>query len=231
MKRRFRDATLVVMIGLLTACASDDPNRRTKQGALLGAVAGGVAGQQMNHKQGKYWGAAIGALAGAGVGRYMDQQQRELQARLADEEARQTLRMDRLPDGSLRLGVASEASFDVGSAQLKSQFLPTFQKIAEVLQQYDKTIVYVVGHTDSTGSAALNQRLSEQRADAVAAYLNARGVDAARLRTEGRGAREPLADNATEEGRRQNRRVDIVIKPVVEGQEQQALQPPGNLGR
>ncbi len=231
MKRPFRDAILVVVIGLLVACASDDPNRRTKQGALLGAVAGGVAGQQMNRKQGKYWGAAIGALAGAGVGRYMDQQQRELQARLADEEARQTLRMDRLPDGSLRLGIASEASFDVGSAQLKSQFLPTFQKIAEVLQQYDKTIVYVVGHTDSTGSAALNQRLSEQRADAVAAYLNARGVDAARLRTEGRGAREPLADNATEEGRRQNRRVDIVIKPVVEGQEQQALQPPGNLGR
>lgn len=231
MNKKTRLMVMVIVAGLLTACATDDPNRRTKQGALLGALAGGIAGHQVSSDKGKYWGAAIGALAGAGVGRYMDQQQRELQSLLTNEQANQELRIDRLPDGSLRLGVASEASFDVGSAQLKSQFLPSFQKIADVLKRYDKTIVYVIGHTDSTGSDSLNQRLSEQRADAVAAYLNARGVDAARLRTEGRGEREPIADNSTEQGRRQNRRVDIVIKPVVEGQEQQAQQPPGNLGR
>lgn len=228
---QLRALVVLALVVALAGCAADDPNRRAKQGALIGGLLGGVAGHQVEDDKGRYVGAALGALAGAAVGNYMDQQARELERLLADEQAANELRISRMADGSVRLGIASEASFDVDSAQLSTEFLPAYQKIADVLKRYPKTVVWVVGHTDSTGSEAYNQRLSERRANSVASYLNARGVDAQRLKSEGRGENEPIASNQTEEGRRMNRRVDIVIKPVVEGQESQAYQPPPYLGR
>src|SRR5690606_35516976 len=95
-----------------------------------------------------------------------------------------------------------------------------------VLQKYDRTIVHIVGHTDSTGSEAYNQALSERRAEAVARCLEGRGVDASRLRAEGWGESEPRDTNATAAGRQLNRRVEVYVSPVVEGQEQQAFRPP-----
>lgn len=228
---QLRALVVLALVVALAGCAADDPNRRAKQGALIGGLLGGVAGHQVEDDKGRYIGAALGALAGAAVGNYMDQQARELERLLADEQAANELRISRMADGSVRLGIASEASFDVDSAQLSTEFLPAYQKIADVLKRYPKTVVWVVGHTDSTGSEAYNQRLSERRANSVTSYLNARGVDAQRLKSEGRGENEPMASNQTEEGRRMNRRVDIVIKPVVEGQESQAYQPPPYLGR
>lgn len=228
---QLRALVVLALVVALAGCAADDPNRRAKQGALIGGLLGGVAGHQVEDDKGRYIGAALGALAGAAVGNYMDQQARELERLLADEQAANELRISRMADGSVRLGIASEASFDVDSAQLSTEFLPAYQKIADVLKRYPKTVVWVVGHTDSTGSEAYNQRLSERRANSVTSYLNARGVDAQRLKSEGRGENEPIASNQTEEGRRMNRRVDIVIKPVVEGQESQAYQPPPYLGR
>lgn len=226
-----RALVILVLVVALAGCAADDPNRRAKQGALIGGLLGGVTGHQVEDDKGRYIGAALGALAGAAVGNYMDQQARELERLLADEQAANELRISRMADGSVRLGIASEASFDVDSAQLSTEFLSAYQKIADVLKRYPKTVVWVVGHTDSTGSETYNQRLSERRANSVASYLNARGVDAQRLKSEGRGENEPIAGNQTEEGRRMNRRVDIVIKPVVQGQESQAYQPPPYLGR
>lgn len=215
----------------LSACATDDPNRRAKTGAVIGAVAGAVIGNQVSHARGApIVGAVVGAMAGGAVGGYMDRQQAELERQLAEETARKELQIVRLSDGSLKVGVASDVSFEVDSAQLMPSALDTYAKIASVLRTYDQTVIHVVGHTDSTGTDEHNQSLSERRAAAVASYMGGQGVPGTRMRQEGRGEREPAATNSTADGRRKNRRVDIVIKPVVEGQEQQAWAPPPYLG-
>jgi outer membrane protein OmpA-like peptidoglycan-associated protein len=226
-----RLSTLIVAgsVLALSACA-DDPNRDAYRGAAVGAIAGGLLGHAVGNENGKYVGAAVGAMAGAGVGVYMDKQRKDLERQLAAETARKELQITQLKDGSLKVGVASDASFDIGSAQLKPQALNTFYKVAGILSTYDQTVIHVVGHTDSTGSDDLNQSLSERRAASVASYLSEQGVPANRLRQEGRGKHEPIASNKTTDGQRQNRRVDIVIKPVVQGREQEAWAPPPYLG-
>ncbi|ROR29844.1 OmpA family protein [Inmirania thermothiophila] len=221
-----------VTAAALAGCAADDPNRRAKTGAAVGAAIGAVLGNQAEDRsRGRIVGAAVGAIAGAAVGSYMDRQRRELEARLVDERARNDLAITELPDGSLKVGVASEATFELDRYDLRPQALQTFAKIADVLRRYDRTVIHVVGHTDSTGPEGYNQALSERRAEAVASFLVAQGVPAERILTEGRGEREPVAPNDTPEGRRRNRRVDIVIRPVVEGREAEAYAPPPPLGR
>ena len=209
-----------------------DPYRKTKTGAMVGAVAGAVIGHQVNHKRGAYVGAALGALVGGGVGYYMDKQQQELEDQLAREQAAHELEIQRMRDDSLKLTLDSEVSFDFDSAEIKHGFRHTLDKLARVIQKYDKTVVHVVGHTDSVGSAAYNQQLSRRRAEAVGRYLSARGVNPARIHTEGRGESEPRATNSTEAGRQLNRRVEIFLKPVVEGAEDRAYEsPPASTGR
>jgi len=219
-------ATLVAALAVLTGCAADDPNRRTKTGAAVGAVAGAVIGHQVSSGSGKYVGALVGALAGGAVGRYMDNQQREMEAALAEQQAAYDLEIQRLQDDSLKISVPGEVSFDFGSAQLNPAFVPTIDSMADILRRYEKTVVHVVGHTDSVGSASYNLQLSERRADTVAGAFQQRGIAPERLRTEGRGMNEPRASNETEAGRQLNRRVEIVIRPIVEGQEERAVQPP-----
>lgn len=226
-----RTLTVTIAIALLAGCAADDPNRRAKTGAAIGAVVGGIAGNQIDDEAGTFIGAAVGAVAGGAVGNYMDKQKRELEEALSQERSQNELGITELPDGSLKVGIASQASFDVDSAQIKPAYFDTYSRIAQVLRDYGSTVVHVVGHTDNTGSAQYNQQLSERRAEAVADQLIRSGVDPARLRSEGRGLREPVADNATAAGRERNRRVDIVIKPIVQGQEQRAYTPPPYLGR
>jgi outer membrane protein OmpA-like peptidoglycan-associated protein len=226
----FKPLVVSVTILGLSACA-DDPNRNTKIGAGAGAVLGAVLGNTVSDARGApIVGAAVGALAGGSVGNYMDKQKQAMQKQLAEEASRDELAITTMSDGSLKVGVASDVSFDVDSATLKPAALNTYAKIANVLKTYDKTVIHVVGHTDSTGSAQHNQQLSERRAASVANYLTQQGVPGARLRQEGRGAREPVASNDTAAGREKNRRVDIVIKPVVEGNEQAAWTPPPYLG-
>ncbi|QHS09938.1 OmpA family protein [Sinimarinibacterium sp. NLF-5-8] len=228
---KFKIAACVTLALTLSACATDDPNRRAKTGALIGAVAGGVLGKQVSGARGApIVGAAIGAIAGGAVGGYMDKQAAELKRQLAAEQARQELNITQLSDGSLKIGIASDVSFDVDSAQLKSAALNTYAKIAQVLQTYDMTVIHIIGHTDSTGSDQYNQGLSERRAASVASYMGAQGLSMQRVRQEGRGESQPIADNNTVDGRTRNRRVDIVIKPVVEGREQEAWTPPPYLG-
>lgn len=229
--KQFLIAGVVAATLLATGCATDDPNRRSKIGAAIGAVVGGVAGHQADGGKGKYVGAVVGAIAGAAVGNYMDKQHAELQEKLAKEAAREELYITELPGNALKIGLASEVSFDTGKHELKPDAYATYTKIATVLKDFDKTVIHVVGHTDSVGSDAYNQGLSERRASSVGNRLVAEGVDNGRVLLEGRGEREPIADNSTEDGRRRNRRVDIVIKPIVEGRESEAYSPPPYLGR
>ena len=230
MKTSFKICVAGAVVASMLAACADDPNRDTERGAAIGAVLGAVVGNQSKSSKGKYVGAVVGALAGAGVGHYMDKQRQELEAKLKAEERAKMLEITKLSDDSLKIGIASDASFDVGNAQLKSQALTTYGKIAQVLRDYDKTVIHIVGHTDSTGSDALNQSLSESRAQSVSTYMASTGLDQSRIRTEGRSKREPIASNDTAEGRTKNRRVDIVLKAVVLGHEQDAWTPPPYLG-
>ncbi len=215
-------AALVLMVG----CATDDPNRSAKTGAVVGAIVGAVIGNQGSSDTQRYAGAAVGAIAGGAVGSYMDRQRKELENSLADEQRRDELDITEVGDDALKIGIASDATFAVDSAELQPEYRPTYRKIADVLRDYEQTIVHIIGHTDSTGSADYNMRLSERRAESVGLYLRDRGVQGDRLIYDGRGETESVASNETEEGRRQNRRVEIVIKPIVEGDERRAYTPP-----
>ncbi len=217
---------VLVLAVALGACATNDPNRRTKTGAAVGAVAGAVLGHQLDSGAGKFVGAAVGALAGGAVGRYMDNQQQAMEQALAEERNRHNLEIERLKDQSLKIRVPGEVSFDFDSAQIKPDFYATLDDIAGVLADFDSTVVHVIGHTDSIGAESYNADLSRRRAHSTGNYLISAGVSGNRVRTEGRGEREPRATNETAAGRQLNRRVEIVIRPIVEGQEQRAYEPP-----
>ncbi len=227
MKTRQKLLALAMAAIMLAGCAADDPNRRAKTGAAVGAVVGAVIGHQIDHESGRFVGAAIGAMAGAAVGDYMDDQQREFEKALEEERRQHQIEVERLKDESLKIDISSEVSFDFDSAEIKPAFRATLDKVADILKRYDRTVVHVIGHTDNIGTEEYNQRLSERRARAVANYLVARGVARERLRWEGRGEREPRASNETAAGRQLNRRVELIVKPVVEGQEEKAYESPG----
>jgi len=219
--------SVTLALAVLGGCAGpDDPNRRAKIGAGIGALGGAVIGHQIGHGSGKWVGAVVGALTGAAVGNYMDEQQQTFEQDLAAERDAHQIQVERLSDRSLRITLDSEVSFDVGKADLRRNFRPSLDRLAAVIQRYNQTVVHVIGHTDSTGSDAYNQDLSERRADSVAFYLESRGVPRERVVPEGRGEREPRADNGSEAGRQLNRRVEIYIKPVEEGREAEAYEPP-----
>ncbi len=229
-KQALRVSLFAAIVLALAACANN-PNKRAEAGAGIGAVVGGLAGQGISHHTGgTVIGAAVGALSGAGVGHYLDVQQQELQKKLSKERAQKELNVTRLGNDALLVGIGGDASFAVDSAQVKPQFKPAYQKIASVLSQHPKSIIHVVGFTDSTGSKNYNLGLSKQRAQSVAKLLNQYGVNKQRLMTEGRGESQPVASNDTKEGRAKNRRVEIVIKPVVKGNEKEAYQSPPPLG-
>ena len=209
---------------LLVGCATNDPDRRAKSGAAVGALAGAVLGHQIDGDHGRFVGAAIGAITGAAAGQYMDEQERELNRQLEREQAANQVDLERVDDETLKLGLDSSVTFDFDSDRLKPAFYSSLNKVARVLSRYDKTAVHVIGHTDSTGSAFYNQRLSERRAYSVSDYLDAQGVKQQRIQEEGRGESSPVASNRTEYGRQKNRRVEIYLKTIVEGREQQAFE-------
>jgi len=223
----FVKTTLIATAALVTVgCVTDDPNRRAKAGAAIGALAGGVLGNQTSSKNGKFVGAAVGALTGAAVGNYMDKQQRQLEQQLAAEQANQEMSISRLDEETLKVNVSSEVSFDVNQASIKSNFRDSLNKVAGVVSENEKTAIHIIGHTDSTGSESYNQQLSEKRANSVARYLSQNGVQSDRMRMVGRGETLPVADNSSSAGRSQNRRVEIYLKPIVEGRENDAYRSP-----
>ena len=208
---------------MLAGCATspDDPNRHTKEKAAVGAAAGAVLGAVVGYSQdrsgGALRGAAIGAAAGgalgAGVGVYMDKQEAEFRQKLAAEQRAHQIEVERLKNENLKITMNSEVSFDYDSAAIKPSFNRTLDKVNDIVARYTRTSVHVIGHTDSRGSNAYNQRLSEDRAQSVAVYMEDGGVAPRRISTEGRGEVEPRATNETEAGRQLNRRVELLIIP------------------
>jgi outer membrane protein OmpA-like peptidoglycan-associated protein len=162
-------------------------------------------------------GAVGGGLAGAAVGAYMDSQKRDLEKNLAAEIQAGQARVQKLSDQVVLVTMTSQTAFDIDSSSIKPAFHSTLNKLADVVVRYGKTTLTVVGHTDNVGTNEYNQKLSERRAVSVAQYLESQRVNGMRLATAGRGELDPVQPNATEAGRRANRRVEIYVEAVVQG--------------
>lgn len=206
-----------------TACTTD-PDTGQKRiskagigalaGAALGTGAGAIVGGRRNRTE-MIVGAGIGAIAGTAVGAYMDKQEKELREKTAGTN------VDVVRQGDeLLLNIPSGITFDTNSYTIKPEFRSTLDKIAQTVASYNQTYVDIYGHTDSTGSDAYNMTLSKNRAESVAGYLTTKGVARARIGTQGFGKTQPVASNDTEAGRAQNRRVEIKLVPVKEGDTQ-----------
>ena len=207
----------VVSVSLIGGCTTVNPYTREQQtskvvkGAGIGAAAGAVVGllTKGDKLQNALIGAGVGALAGGGAGYYMDVQEAKLRQKLEGTGVSVT----RIGD-NITLNLPSSITFAVNSADLNAQFFSALEGVSLVLKEYDKTVVEVAGHTDSTGSDQTNQALSERRAQSVAGYLSTHGVKSQRLITIGAGEGHPVASNDTEQGRAANRRVEMTIVPI-----------------
>ncbi len=199
---------------LLASCASYEPSktRDTGIGAAAGAAIGALA-HSSNRTHGALAGAAIGALGGYVWSSHMEKQKRDM-----EQATRGTgVQVTQTADNQLKLEVPSDISFDVGRADIKPNFAPILDRFAQTLNENRTTKVRIVGHTDSTGTDAINDPLSVNRASSARSYLASRGVDPARIAIDGRGSREPIADNSTEAGRARNRRVEIFVGEAAPG--------------
>ena len=221
---KFTTTGIVVALAgsmLLTSCATytgqtNDPNdpNRTRTGALIGAGIGAVAGllsggDAVERRQRALVGAGVGGLAGAGVGAYQDRQEAALRRELAGSG------VDVVRNGdNITLNMPGNITFAFDSSNLQPQFYPVLDNVASTLNEYNQTVIEVAGHTDSVGSDSYNQQLSVQRANSVAAYLSSKGIMQQRMITVGAGESRPVANNDSEAGRAQNRRVEITIVPV-----------------
>jgi outer membrane protein OmpA-like peptidoglycan-associated protein len=222
----FEDLIMKIKYLLITAsltafiagCATspDDPNAKAKQKAAIGAAIGTAAGlltgdSATERRQHAMVGAAIGAGVGAGVGHYQDKQEAALRKQL------QGTGVDVVREGNnITLDMPSGITFGFNSSDVNAQFYPVLDKVAATLSEYNQTTVNVVGHTDSVGSDAANQALSERRARSVAGYLQSHGVAAQRLVVSGKGKTQPVDTNDTEAGRANNRRVEITLVPIAQ---------------
>jgi len=205
---------------LLTACTTIDAftgeerTARAQRQAVIGAAAGAVAGlitgdSSMERKKRALVGAGLGALAGAAVGTYMDRQE----ARLRAELDRTGVSVTRVGD-NITLNMPGNITFPTDSADLNAGFYEVLDSVATVVNEFEQTVIEVAGHTDSTGSDAYNQALSERRAASVAAFLRTRGVLADRMIELGMGESRPIAPNETDGGRQSNRRVELTLVPL-----------------
>jgi len=175
-------------------------------GAALGAVISGATGGSHRGRDAAI-GAAIGALGGYMWSSHMQKQKAEMEAATAGTG----IAVTQTADNQLKIEVPSDVSFDSGHAEIKSNLAPILTRFAETLKANPATTVRVVGHTDSTGSDAINNPLSVNRAASVRTYLSHHGVESSRISIDGRGSQEPIADNATDSGRARNRRVEIFV--------------------
>ena len=179
-------------------------------GAAAGAVIGLISGDD-GRERGKraLIGAGVGALAGGAVGYYMDVQEAKLREKLAGTGVGVTRQGD-----NIILNMPSNITFAVDSADIRGEFFNVLDSVTLVVEEYDKTLIEVMGHTDSTGSESYNQTLSERRAQTVTDYFASRGLNPLRLQAQGYGENYPVADNDTESGRALNRRVEIALVPL-----------------
>ena len=210
---------VMAVAGLAAGCTTDPYTGQQKAsntaigtalGAGVGALAGAaVGGSRVAQRNAVLIGAGIGALAGAGIGNYMDRQEAELRAQLQGTGVSVTR-----VGNDIILNMPSNITFATDQDQVQPAFYQTLNSVALVLQKFNRSLVDVAGHTDSTGSDSYNLTLSQQRAQSVTSYLISQGNDPRRFYTQGFGESQPIADNSTEAGRAANRRVEIQISPL-----------------
>jgi len=221
---KFQHKLLAVAVSaslVLVGCSTIDPYTGEKKtskltiGAAIGAVGGAVIGMATGSKEDRaenaLKGGAIGAVAGGAVGGYMDKQESKMREKLAGTGVSVTRQGD-----EIILNMPGEITFATGESVLNADFTKTLDGVVLVLEEFEKTIITVEGHTDSTGSHEFNQNLSEKRALAVGQYLVNRNVSQVRVAAVGLGETMPEYDNATAEGRALNRRVELTLTPIVE---------------
>ncbi len=224
-----RFAAALLAVSLLSGCASQNPYDQSAQGGTnktavyggLGALAGAAAGALINHDnrgKGALIGAAVGAAAGGGYGYYADKQEEELRRQMQGTG----VQVQRQGD-TIQLIMPGNITFATDSDAIAGSFYAPLNNLANSFRQYNQNSIEIVGHTDNTGSHSYNMSLSQRRAQSVASYLIAQGVDGSRLSTRGAGPDQPIASNATPDGRAQNRRVEVTLRPLP-GAQQQAPQ-------
>lgn len=210
----FLVAVLVAGCETINPYTGETQTSKATKGALIGAAAGAVVGlvtgdNAVERRQHALIGAGIGALAGGGIGYYMDVQEAKLRQKMAGTGVSVT----RVGD-NITLNMPGNITFETASANLNGDFFRVLDGVGEVTKEFEKTLIEVAGHTDSRGSHGYNQALSEQRADAVARYLESQGVMPLRIITVGLGEEMPVADNSTSEGQLLNRRVELTLVPI-----------------
>lgn len=211
-----RKIPVVLIMLFLFGCATDPYTgerrvSKTGKGAGIGAVVGaGIGALAGRDTKSILIGAGIGALAGGAVGNYMDRQEAKLRQQLQGTGVSVTRQGD-----NLILNMPGDVTFEVNRSDINPRFYDVLNSVVLVLKEFEKTSIHVTGYTDSTGGFEYNIKLSERRAQSVAAYLKAQGVHPARLFTQGRGPQNPVADNETPAGRALNRRVELTLVPHV----------------
>jgi outer membrane protein OmpA-like peptidoglycan-associated protein len=220
-KHFFGAAAAAALLTTTTACVTNPETGKreisTKGGigGVIGAVVGYFGGDIIggrHDRAAKVIGAGVGAVAGAAIGTYMDKQERELRRKTEGTG----VVVERQGD-ELLLTMPSGITFPINSYEIQPQFYSVLDQVAQTMVAYPSTLIDVYGHTDPSGGDAINIPLSRNRAESVAGYLVRKGVDRTRIATQGFGSSKPIADNGTEAGRSQNRRVEIRIVPIKEG--------------
>ncbi|MBJ9985762.1 OmpA family protein [Acinetobacter sp. S40] len=206
--------TVVGAAVALSGCQSTGQNLggveydKAALGTLIGAAAGyGISKSNANSSRQNNRAAAIGAVLGGASGLYLDQKEKKLRQQMAGTG----VEVNRNPDGSVGLVMPGNITFDTNKSNIKPNFYSTLNKVAQTLAEDNKSAILVTGYTDSTGNDSINIPLSQARAQAVASYLSGQGVSSARINAQGYGSANPIASNATADGREQNRRVEISI--------------------
>ena len=222
MLKRSTSRTLIAtsLVAVLAGCASNNPydNQPSSSnktaiygglGALGGAAIGAATSSKKDRKKGALIGAAVAGAAGAGYGYYVDKQEAELRRSM------QGTGIDVQRDGdNLTLIMPGNVTFATDSAAISGNFYGTLNNLAQSFNQYDQNTIEIIGHTDSTGPYQHNLTLSQRRAQSVADYMRNQGVSGMRMNVRGVGPDQPIADNATAQGRQQNRRVEINLRPI-----------------
>jgi outer membrane protein OmpA-like peptidoglycan-associated protein len=214
---------IVAIVTFAAGCETLDPYTgesgmsNSTKGALIGAAAGVAVGlasgdDAVDRRQRALIGAGVGALAGGSVGYYMDKQEAELRAELEGTGVSVT----RIGD-NITLNMPGNVTFATDSSDLNPAFFEVLKSAGKVIREFDQTVVEVAGHTDSSGSEAHNQALSERRSSTVSQYLQSRNISSQRLITIGLGESMPVADNSQDIGRQANRRVEITMVPLTSG--------------
>jgi outer membrane protein OmpA-like peptidoglycan-associated protein len=200
--------SVFALVGALVAgCATQQGNN-----AAVGTGAGAATGAALGAIFGGGKGAAIGAGAGAVAGGVVGYNWQAIKNKISGDSKGTGTQVTEQQDGSLKVNIPNSISFDTNSYAIKPSFDPVLNSVTQTLQQHPELIASVVGHTDNTGTAAYNQTLSQNRAQSVASYIATHGIPAQRLSAQGMGQNQPIADNATEAGRAQNRRVEIYLR-------------------